>query len=441
MKTFNLVDENGKEVKIDETNVNEFIIRNAVEITKQSLPKHVGFIPNGMGANIEPCTMDQFTNNVLNRYRENGVFDRESNISEEKRTTAFATMRAAQIVYNMCVEQEIKDNIGRLFKESEVGKKLQPKVYEDSIKKVEETFNRMNNAGINKEFVDSIHIAFRGNAKNRNQNFRFLDQSLRYVDEVSKNLLNDQYDFEEALYAGRTENALNSDLTKMIHGAVSEYMEPLKNSVHFGFSYVEGDIKPHEFLEKFRKDPENFADNLTPQEKEWVTNTYRHLEDRIAGQQFANQAGTDRVDLTDFKVDGVQIISDDEAKIESDSPKNEAKIIANILSGKQVTSQSKDSKNSPIEINPTIVYDKPEGILDWIIDILKKFISFETEKDKVQAMSDSFDKKKEEENLKTERQKMGFNDLMENTFDKVTTARQKEKDENVVQISSPTMKR
>ena len=72
---------------------------------------------------------------------------------------------------------------------------------------------------------------------------------------------------------------------------------------------------------------------------------------------------------------------------------------------------------------------------------MKKFISFETEKDKVQALNDSIDKEKSEEDLRDDRQKMGFNDLLKNTFDKVTTPPAKEAEENVVEISHPTIGR
>ena len=47
MELVRLVDENGKEIKVDETNVNEFVIRNAVELTKEALPKNVGCMPTG----------------------------------------------------------------------------------------------------------------------------------------------------------------------------------------------------------------------------------------------------------------------------------------------------------------------------------------------------------------------------------------------------------
>ena len=54
-------------------------------------------------------------------------------------------------------------------------------------------------------------------------------------------------------------------------------------------------------------------------------------------------------------------------------------------------------------------------------------------------MNDSLNKQKSEEDLRAERQRMGFNDLMKNTFDKVNTPPQKEAEENVVQINGPTV--
>ena len=441
MKIVNLIDENGKEIKVNESNVNEFVIRNAVEMTKESLPKNVGFIPTGNGAVLKAYTMDKFTNKILKRYQENGLFDENSNIPQTKKTTAFATMRAAQLVYNMCVEQEIINNIRTLFNEPEFGKKLQPSAYDDSIKKVEETFEKMNNISMNKQFVNSIRAAFNEYSTSRQEMFRFLDQSLRYVDEVSQNVFNEEYDYEDALYWGRKNRVINSKKTLPIHGAVYDFVEPLTNGMEFSISYGEGDIKPHEFLESYRNNPDTFADNLTAEEKNWVEKTYRLLEDNVSGKQVANQVGTDRVELTDFKSDGVQIVSDQEFKDATDHTKLEAKIIAEILSGKQVTSQPKNSQKPPVEINPTVVCTKPEGILDWIIGFLKKFISFETEKDKVKALNDSIDKEKSEEDLRDDRQKMGFNDLLKNTFDKVTTPPAKEAEENVVEISHPTMGR
>ena len=71
----------------------------------------------------------------------------------------------------------------------------------------------------------------------------------------------------------------------------------------------------------------------------------------------------------------------------------------------------------------------------------KKFKKFETEKDKVKALNDNLDKKKSEEDLRADRQKMGFNDLLKNTFDKVTTPPAKEAEENVVEIGNPTIGR
>ena len=441
MKIVNLVDENGKEIKVDETNVNEFVIRNAVEMTKESLPKNVGFIPTGKGTSLDAYTMDNFTDMIMKRYQENGLFDENSNIPQTKKTTAFATMRAAQLVYNMCVEQEIKRNIRTLFNESEIGNKLKPSVCDDSIKKVEETFEKMNNISMNKQFVNSIRAAFNENSTSRQEMFRFLDQSLRYVDEVSQNVFKEEYDYEDALYWGRKNRVINSEKTLPIHGAVYDFVEPLTNGMEFGISYGEGDIKPHEFLERYRNNPDTFADNLTAEEKNWVEKTYRQLEDNISGKQVANQVGTDRVELTDFKSDGVQIVSDQEFKDAKDHTKLEARIIAEILSGKQVTSQPKNSQKPPVEINPTVVCTKPEGILDWIIEFFKKFKNFVTEKDKVKAMNDSLNKEKSEEDLRADRQKMGLNDLMKNTFDKVTTPLQKEAEENVVEISQPTIGR
>ena len=441
MKIVNLVDENGKEIKVDETNVNEFVIRNAVELTKESLPKNVGFIPTGKGTSLDAYTMDDFTDMIMKRYQENGLFDENSNIPQTKKTTAFATMRAAQLVYNMCVEQEIKRNIRTLFNDPEFGKKLQPSAYDDSIKKVEETFEKMNNISMNKQFVNSIRAAFNEYSTSRQEMFRFLDQSLRYVDEVSQNVFKEEYDYEDALYWGRKNRVINSEKTLPIHGAVYDFVEPLTNGMEFGISYGDGDIKPHEFLERYRNNPDTFADNLTAEEKNWVEKTYRQLEDNISGKQVANQVGTDRVDLTDFKSDGVQIVSDQELKEATDHTKFEAKIIAEILSGKQVTSQPKNSQKPPVEINPTVVCTKPEGILDWIIEFFKKFKNFVTEKDKVKAMNDSLNKQKSEEDLKADRQKMGINDLLKNTFDKVTTPPAKEAEENVVEISHPTLGR
>lgn len=439
MKLVNLVDENGNEIKVDKSNANEYVIRNAVELTKESFPKNVGFIPTGNGSVLKAYPMEKFTNKIMKRYRENGLFDENNNIPQIKKTTAFATMRAAQLVYNMCMEQEIKRNIRTLFNESEIGKKLEPSVYDDSIKKVEETFEKMNNISMNKQFVNSIRAAFNEYATSRQEMFRFLDQSLRYVDEVSQNVFNEEYDYEDALYWGRKNRVINSNKTLPIHGAVYDFVEPLTNGIEFSITYGEGNVKPHELLERYRNDPDTFADNLTAEEKDWVNNTYRYLEDSISGKQVANQVGTDRVELTDFKSDGVQIVSEEELKGATDHTKFEAKIIAEILSGKQVTSQPKNSQKPPVEVNPTVVCTKPEGILDWILDFLKNFISFETEKDKVKAMNDSLNKQKSEEDLRAERQRMGFNDLMKNTFDKVNTPPQKEAEENVVQINGPTV--
>lgn len=385
--------------------------------------------------------MDDFTDMIMKRYQENGLFDENSNIPQTKKTTAFATMRAAQLVYNMCVEQEIKRNIRTLFNDPEFGKKLQPKVYDDSIKKVEETFEKMNNISMNKQFVNSIRAAFNEYSTSRQEMFRFLDQSLRYVDEVSQNVFKEEYDYEDALYWGRKNRVINSEKTLPIHGAVYDFVEPLTNGMEFGISYGEGDIKPHEFLERYRNNPDTFADNLTAEEKNWVEKTYRQLEDNISGKQVANQVGTDRVELTDFKSDGVQIVSDQELKEATDHTKLEARIIAEILSGKQVTSQPKNSQKPPVEINPTVVCTKPEGILDWIIEFFKKFKNFVTEKDKVKALNDSLDKQKSEEDLRTDRQKMGINELLGNTFDKINTPPAKEAEENVVEISHPTLGR
>ena len=56
-------------------------------------------------------------------------------------------------------------------------------------------------------------------------------------------------------------------------------------------------------------------------------------------------------------------------------------------------------------------------------------------------MNDSLDKKKSEEDLRTDRQKMGINELLGNTFDKINTPPAKEAEENVVEISHPTLGR
>ena len=103
MKLVNLVDENGNEIKVDKSNANEYVIRNAVELTKESFPKNVGFIPTGNGSVLKAYPMEKFTNKIMKRYRENGLFDENNNIPQTKKTTAFATMRAAQLVYNMCM--------------------------------------------------------------------------------------------------------------------------------------------------------------------------------------------------------------------------------------------------------------------------------------------------------------------------------------------------
>ena len=441
MKIVNLVDENGKEIKVDKSNVNEFVIRNAVEMTKKSLPKFAGYIPTGYGASVEQYTMNDFTDKILKRLEKKGIFDENSSVPQTTKTTAFAAINAAQLIYNMCLEQEIKNNIYTLFYENEIGKTLQPNAYDDSMKKVKETFEKINDISMNKQFVDSIRKVFKENSNTRGEMFSFLDQSLRYVNEISKKGLETGYDYEDVFEDKVMERLLDKEKTLPIHEAVSEYVEPLTNGMEFSISYGEGDIKPHEFLEKYKNDPDTFADNLTAEEKTWVEKTYRLLEGNVSGKQVANQVGTDRVELTDFKSDGVQIVSKQELKEATDHTKLEAKIIAEILSGKQVTSQPKNSQKPPVEINPTVVCTKPEGILDWIIEFLKNFISFETEKDKVKALNDSLSKEKNEEDLKADRQKMGFDDLLGKTFDKVITPPAKEAEENVVQISHPPMGR
>lgn len=440
MKLVNLVDENGKEIKVDKSNANEFVIRNAVEMTKKSLPKFAGYIPTGHGASVEQYTMNDFTDKILKRLEKKGIFDEHSSIPQQQKTTAFAAVSAAQLIYNMCVEQEIKNNIHTLFYENDIGKTLEPNAYDDSMKKVKDTFEKINDISMNKQFVNSIRKVFRENSETREEMFRFLDQSLRYVNEISKKGLEENYNYEDVFDDKVQERLLDKEKTLPIHEAVSEYVEPQTNGLRFVFDYGNDGVKPHELLERYRNDPDTFADNLTAEEKDWVNNTYRHLEDSISGKQVANQVGTDRVELTDFKSDGVQIVSEEELKGATDHTKLEAKIIAEILSGKQVTSQPKNSQKPPVEVNPTVVYTKPEGILDWIIAFLKKFISFETERDKAQALSDNINKQKNEEDLRAERQRMGFNDLLENTFDKVNTPPEKEADENVVEIGSPIMK-
>lgn len=441
MKIVNLVDENGKEIKVNESNVNEFVIRNAVEMTKESLPKFAGYIPTGHGASVEQYTMNDFTNKILKRLEKKGIFDENSNVPQTTKTTAFATINAAQLIYNMCLEQEIKNNIYTLFYENEIGKTLQPNAYDDSMKKVKETFEKINDISMNKQFVDSIRKVFKENSNTRGEMFSFLDQSLRYVNEISKKGLETGYDYEDVFEDKVMERLLDKEKTLPIHEAVSEYVEPHTDGMQFSFTYGEENVNPHEFLEKYKNDPDTFADNLTAEEKNWVEKTYRILEDNVSGKQVANQVGTDRVELTDFKSDGVQIVSDQEFKEATDHTKLEARILAEILSGKQVTSQPKNSQKPPVEINPSVVCTKPEGILDWIIGFLKKFISFETEKDKVKALNDSLSKEKNEEDLRTDRQIMGINDLLKNSFDKVTTPPAKEAEENVVEISHPTMGR
>lgn len=441
MKIVNLVDENGKEIKVDKTNVNQFVIRNAVELTKKSFPKNVGFIPTGKGTSLEAFTMDRFTQTVLDRYQEKGLFDENSNIPQKTKNTAFATMRATQIIYNLCMEQEIKNNIDKLFEDPEFAKTVQPEVREAAKKDVEEFIENINYTNLNKKFVDSIKGAFKENSDTRQNMTRFLDQSLRYVDEVSKNVFNEKYDYEDALFWDRKDMVIDKEKTLPIHDAVSEYVDPRTDYMIFGFLFGKDDVKPHEFLEHYRNDP----NSLTEEEKNWVRNTYRKLEDNLAGKQIANHTGIDRVDLTDFKVDGVQIVSDEESRSVTDTTKLEARVIAEILSGKEVTSQPKGSEYMPVQINPAVIRKNPEGILDQIIDSIveffKKRFHFETEKDKVKAMNDSFVKTGTSVESQIERNRMTFDDLLDDKFKKTNTPPQKEADENVVQISHPTIGR
>ena len=439
MKLVNLVDENGKEVKVNKDNESKFVILNAVELTKNSFPKRPAIIPTGKGSNVEHCTMNEFADNLLDEYTKNGVFNENTQIPQDVKNTAFATMRAAQIIYNLSLAEEIKTNIDNLANDAEIGKKFKPEVFEQAKAEIDNTIDNINHTNLNTKFVDSIKEAFKDHSKSDTDMKNFLNHSYLYIHERSKQLFDENFNENESFFSDDKNRGFDKKVIRELEGAIYDYVDSNSHKMDFMFSYgeKEDDVKPHEFLEHYKNDP----NSLTDKEKDWVQSSLRRLEDMVAGKRFADHAGKVRVDLTDFKANGVQIVSDEELKNANDITQLECRIIAKMLSGEEITSQPKGSNELPIQINPNVVCKKPESILDQIIEFFKHLFDYETEKDKVKAMNESFDRNRLDERTKIERQKMTFGDLLDNKFNKINAPSKTEEDEIVVTISQPTKER
>ncbi len=410
-----------------EKNVLEEILNNAVMNAKKGFPER--FLRTGYDhSNYETVTVDQFVKDVFTRFEDNGFYNEINQTGKEKKDTAFAASRSFQIVYGVCAAEGIKTELNNFFndkkndawfKDKGITDEEKSALREELANTVDERILGADKPESDQKLVSAIKNIYRNYSSTPKGRDNFLSDSFSYIDWLSKEIVMhnntakavSKKDFEET----PTRKVANRLTSSLLNEAIFDYVSDISSNMNTVFSHdSHKGIKPHEFLEHYKADPEGLS-RLSQSEKDWADTQFNSI---ISYAQ-SKYSAQDRVTYTDFAMNGEQIISEAHSQKVTSGEKEfntvSAKIIGEMLDGKDITVTSRDTI-APMHINPIIV-DRTqetwwERLWQSIVNFLRHTTDMQDERKKVAEMSESLKKNAAPEESPS-RQRISLDDIME----------------------------
>ena len=466
--------DNEKKIEINRDNVYDVILQQALERAKANFPKNVAEIKDEKSENTHEFTIDEYVGRMIDKYEQKGLMEDFSPANTAVRNTAFASTLAVRSMYNICVAHEINKSIDEVFQNPIYKDYLRDEVRQDLKKYVDTLMQDVSATPANKKMTENLKKSFEQYAEKPDGIKQFLNQGLNYIEEVNNNLLDKNMKPDDALKAANkameSNEKFDKALTANLNGTMTGYMGDIKDYINIYISSNAKPVKPQDFLEHFNENPQK----MTAQEKDFARDFVNQVLSIAAAKNVTYGSINRSVVCTDFKADGKQIISEAEFKKvqnnEISQDDLDCKLVAAILSGKQITVEhelkktaqknvgaeknadnsaqknngaenkadnsaqnnngveNKENVSTPIQINPHIEEREPQTLFELIVEFLKLMIKKVTDKQKVQQMNEKFEENKNKiDTVTAERQKMTFDELLEDSgFKKVKSAPTKE---------------
>lgn len=215
----------------------------------------------------------------------------------------------------------------------------------------------------------------------------------------------DDVDKDYGLVASAMYNSLASDYKELS----SEIDRSPKLVQHFGLYFGDSvKVKPVEFLEHAK------TGEFTLEDKIWAEGNY---------QSIVEQGIFRSVDMTDFRVNGKPMFSEEELQ-NKDMDELSCKIVENMLKGEDISINRPGREPVRLDVNLNEWRDPTKkNFIERFFDFIKELVT--GEKSKIEQMKKDFAANKEEK--KAIRKRISFDELTgKNVADKITTAPSKD---------------
>ncbi|MGN0680064.1 MAG: hypothetical protein ACI4JS_10415 [Oscillospiraceae bacterium] len=404
------ITKNGKKIEIAENELYDYVIQEAIKDTKENFPEKVVYIADAAGI-PRGYSMNEFSQRLLSKQEEFKTYSDNYANNQPLTNTAFAAQRAVQVMYDLCVASEVNRNIDKVLNETGLPQNVKTEVGSNLKNYFNELLENSYKKPSTKKLAKELMTAYEGHGNTQKEMRDFLNRGLNYIERVNNHLFEEDKKPEEALIDAHHGPGLfrvfNDDIIPFIHEAISDYSKSYESDMDVYFTYDSKDkVKPHEFLKHYQENPESLSDD----EKQWAGKLLANMEINL------HTKGTGNISWTDYKADGVQLISEDEVgNVKNDKIKAEdldCKIVAAILSGKDVSVKPKDPAAAEVHLNPEIICTTPENIIDEILQAIAEFLHIKTEKSIVKSLNENM----------SERKQVPFSELIEKSSPDTVTA-------------------
>lgn len=418
-----------------EANIYNNILDAAFHDAKQRFPKMVYSKQNPQtGAFSDGRSFDNFVGELNDLYENKGLFKEEEFYSHNPKlkNTAVASAKAVQIIYNLCVENEINNSIDRLLQEPGIAAHANENTRSELKNRVREFLGSGNITENDKKLAESIRTSFNNFNGNPGD---YIYNALNYIDELNRNICERNIGPDEVLkvsaYKAGTPVKFNQQITDDLSHAFESYSEEKGDNIKAFAVYSSGKVNPLTFLQHYNENPAS----LTKKERAFAHDFFSGIEMKLMLQESMSRSSNGNFDWTDFTSDGHQIVSEEEKReIYSSKDKTasdlECKIIAEILSGKDVCAKSEESKGTKIHIEPQIICKDPEGFIRRIIESLKNYFTKGREKKEINAANEKYSQAAEKN--KDTFEEVSFDELvgdrLSDKLNKKPAAKQNEKE-------------
>ncbi len=375
-----------------EANVYNNILDAAFNDAKERFPRMVYSKKNPRtGEFSDGRSINDFVDGLNNSYVRKGLFVKGDFVNPKLKNTAVASAKAVQIIYNLCVENEINNSIDHLLETPEFAAQGNDHTRTELKNRVREFLDSDNITENDKKLAESIRTSF--NKFNGNQS-DYIYNAFNYIDEFNRNIIERNIDPDIAMnvsgFKAGTPMKFDADIAGDLRSAFGNYAEEKGDTIKVSTVYRSGEVNPLTFLQHYNENP----DSLSKKEREFASNFFSDINMSLAVQEVMTGSGNGNMRWKDFTSNGRQIISEDEngqflngIKSESDM---ECKIVAEILAGNDVCAKSSESKGTKIHIQPQIICRDPESFIDRIIAMIKEFFTKGREKNEINAANEKY---------------------------------------------------